>query len=93
VSPGTSSGTPAIDPTALPEPDRWLGRAYGRTGEALAPAWDNDVQNVIAWPDGVEAIPGGFAAHLDDLESYALAILAAVRYARRSAAVSAGGAE
>ena len=89
MSPEASSETPAIDPAALPEPDRWIGRAYGRAGEALAPAWDNDVQNVIAWPDGVEAIPGGFAAHLDDLERYALAIIAAVRYARRSVAVSA----
>ncbi len=72
--------------SAFPEPDRWVSATDGRGEDALAPAWDSDVENVIAWTDGVEVRPGGFCDNLDDLEHYALAIMAAVRYARRSTA-------
>jgi len=71
-----------------PEPDRWLVTTNWRGEDSLVPVWDNDVQSVIAWPNGVDAIPSGFHAHLDDLEHYALAIIAAVRYARQSAVES-----
>ena len=74
--------------SALPEPDRWVSATDRRHGDALAPMWDSDVANVIAWADGVEVRPGGFRDDLDDLEHYALAIMAAVRYARRFAARS-----
>jgi len=81
---------PAIDPAALPEPDRWIPATGWST---LVPVWNSDVQNVIAWHHGVDALPGGFHAHVDDLERYALAIIAAVRYGRRPVAVSADGVE
>jgi len=71
---------------SLPDPDRWLITTNRRGEEALVPGWNSDVKNVIAWLDGVEAVPGLFVAHLDDLEHYALAIMAAVQYARQSAA-------
>jgi len=74
--------------SALPEPDRWVSPTEGQGEDALAPMWDSDVANVIAWAGGVEVRPGGFRDDLDDLEHYALAIMAAVRYARRFAARS-----
>jgi len=73
---------------ALPEPDRWIRTTNGR---APVPVWDSDIKNVIAWPDGVEAIPGGFNDYPEELEHYALAMLAAVRYTRQSAAETPGG--
>ena len=70
--------------SATPEPDRWIIT----TNDVLVPVWNSDIQNVIAWPGGIDAIPGGITDCPDDLERYALAIMAAVRYARRSAAGS-----
>jgi len=87
--PGTPAAeTPSVGDPALPEPDRWIRTTNGR---APVPVWNSDIQNVIAWPDGIEAIPSGFNDYPDELEHYALAIMAAVRYARQSVAETPGG--
>jgi len=64
-------------PPALPEPDRWIPDGDGHR----IPRWD--APGVTAWTGGVDAPNDGYREDLDNVERTALAILSAVRYARR----------
>ena len=78
----------------LPEPDRWIPDGEGH----FTPLWDTHDDEVIAGCGAViEGAFRGYREDLDNVEHTALAILSAVRYARRYAGsghlISVDGAE
>jgi len=73
---------------ALPEPDRWIPDSDGHQ----IPQWDTPYDIFTAWTGGVEVF-GGYREDLNDVERTALAVLSAVRYARRYTAELEDGAQ
>ena len=76
-------------PLYAPEPDRWVPDGDG----CVQPQWDMPTDTVTAWAGGLSTAIFGYREDLDDVESQAYAMLAAVGYARQFAAEAAERAE